>query len=67
MLVFAVAGIVADLSLGTAGGDQLAVLFGRFSLGIYGYLAIIAQIVLIAAVTALTSRHTVDRTLDTVE
>jgi cell division transport system permease protein len=67
MLVFAIAGIAADLSLGTAGGDQLAVLFGRFSLGIYGYLAIVAQIVLIAAVTALTSRHTVDRTLDTVE
>jgi cell division transport system permease protein len=67
MLVFAVAGIAADLSLGTAGGDQLAVLFGRFSLGFYGYLAILAQIVLIAAVTALTSRRTVDRTLATVE
>jgi cell division transport system permease protein len=67
MLVFALAGLAADLSLGTAGGDQLAVLFGRFSLGFYGYLAILAQIVLIAAVTALTSRHTVDRTLQTVE
>jgi cell division transport system permease protein len=67
MLVFAVAGLAADLSLGTAGGDQLAVLFGRFSLGFYGYIAILAQIVLIAAVTALTSRHTVDRTLQTVE
>ncbi len=67
MLVFAVAGLAADLSLGTAGGEQLAVLFGRFSLGLYGYLAILAQIVLIAAVTALTSRRTVDRTLETVE
>jgi cell division transport system permease protein len=67
MLVFAVAGLVADLSLGTAGGDQLAVLFGRFSLGLYGYLAILAQVVLVAAVTALTSRRTVDRTLETVE
>ena len=67
MLVFAVAGLAADLSLATAGGDQLAVLFGRFSLGFYGYIAILAQIVLIAAVTALTSRHTVDRTLQTVE
>lgn len=67
MVLFALAGLAADLSLGTAGGDQLAVLFGRFSLGFYGYLAIIAQIVLIAAVTALTSRRTVDRTLATVE
>jgi cell division transport system permease protein len=67
MLVFALAGLVADLSLGTAGGDQLAVLFGRFSLGFYGYLAILAQVVLIAAVTAFTSRRTVDRTLETVE
>jgi cell division transport system permease protein len=67
MLVFALAGIAADLSLGTTAGDQLAILFGRFSLGIYGYLAILAQVVLIAAVTALTSRHTVDRTLETVE
>jgi cell division transport system permease protein len=67
MVVFAVAGLIADLNLGTAGGDQLAVLFGRFSLGFYGYLAILAQVVLIAAVTALTSRRMVDRTLETVE
>jgi cell division transport system permease protein len=67
ILVFALAGIAADLSVGTSGGDQLAVLFGRFSLGFSGYLAILAQVVLIAAVTALTSRWTVDRTLETVE
>jgi cell division transport system permease protein len=67
MVVFALAGIAADLGRGTTGGDQLAVLFGRFSLGVTGYLAILAQIVLIAAVTALTSRHTVDRTLQTVD
>jgi cell division transport system permease protein len=67
MLVFALGGIVAGLGYGTTGGDQLAVLFGRFSLGFYGYLAIVGQIVLIAAVTALTSRHTVDRTLATME
>ena len=53
MLVFALAGIAADIGRGTAGGDQLAALFGTFSLGLDGYLAILAQIVLIAAVTAL--------------
>jgi cell division transport system permease protein len=67
MITFALAGLAADLSLGTAGGDQLAILFGRFSLSVYGYLAILCQVVLIAAVTALTSRRTVDRTLETVE
>ena len=39
----------------------------HFSLGFEGYVAILAQIVLIAAVTALTSRRTVNRTLETVE
>jgi cell division transport system permease protein len=67
MAVFAIAGLAADLGLGTPGGDQLAVLFGRFSLGLSGYFAILAQVVLIAAVTALTSRRTVNRTLETVE
>jgi cell division transport system permease protein len=67
MVVFVLAGLAADLGRGTTGGDQLAFLFGRFSLGLAGYLAILAQVVLIAAVTALTSRRTVDRTLETVE
>ena len=46
---------------------QVAALFGRFSLGPAGYIAIVAQIVLIATVTAITSRRTVDRTLESVE
>jgi hypothetical protein len=36
-------------------------------MGIEGYAAIVAQIALIAAVTALTSRHTVNSTLRSVE
>ena len=55
------------MGAGTASGDQVATLFGSFSLGWGGYLAIVAQIVLIAVVTALTSRRTVNRTLETVE
>ena len=41
---------------GTAGGDQTAALFGSFSIGVFGYLAVLGQVVLIAAVTAFTSR-----------
>jgi cell division transport system permease protein len=67
MLLFGLASIVGDLGAGSAGASQLAILFGTFSLGTGGYLAIAAQIVLIAAVTALTSRRTVNRTLETVD
>jgi cell division transport system permease protein len=67
MLVFAAAGLLGGLSRGTMGGEQLAMLFGNFALGWIGYAAILGQIVLIAAVTALTSRRTVDSTLETVE
>jgi cell division transport system permease protein len=67
MLLFGAAGIAAKLSAGSAGGDQLATLFGGFSLGWGGYLAIAGQIVLIALVTAFASRRTVNRTLETVD
>ena len=42
-------------------------LFGTFLLGVEGYAAIALQIVLIAAVTAFTSRRTVNQTLRTIE
>jgi cell division transport system permease protein len=49
--------------VGTAGGDEAAALFGTMSVGVSGYLAILTQVVLMAMVTALTSRRTVNRTL----
>jgi cell division transport system permease protein len=67
MLLFGLANIVATVSGGTAGADQMAILFGSFALGPGGYLAIIGQIVLSAAITALASRWTVDRTLESIE
>jgi cell division transport system permease protein len=67
LALFAAAEFVSDRFLATAGGDQVAALFGTFSIGIAGYAAVIVQIVLVAAVTALTSRHTVNQTLETVE
>lgn len=67
MLLFGIAGLVANLSVGTASGDQVAALFGTFSLSLGGYIAILAQIVLVAVVTAAASRRTVNRTLDFVD
>ena len=67
MLVFGIANIVSSMSVGTAGGDQASALFGSFALGISGFFAIAAQIALIAFVTAVASRRTVDRTLAEVE
>jgi cell division transport system permease protein len=52
---------------GSAVEDQATALFGRFTLGPAGNAALALQILLIAAVTALTSRYTVYRTLDSVE
>jgi cell division transport system permease protein len=67
MLLFGVAGIASRMGAGTASGDQIATLFGSFTLGLDGYLAIAGQIVLIAVVAAIASRRTVNRTLETVE
>jgi len=67
MLAFGLIGVVGRFSLETAGGEQLSTLFGNFWLGYEGYLAILGQIVLVAAVTAVASRRTVNRTLESVE
>jgi cell division transport system permease protein len=52
---------------GTAGGDEIASLFGTVSIGVLGYLAIVLQIMLMAVVTAFVSRQTVSRTLKAIE
>ncbi|MBI3704261.1 MAG: ABC transporter permease, partial [Rhizobiales bacterium] len=64
IVLFALAGAVSRWFAGTAGGDQSAALFGSFSIGLIGYVAVLGQVVLIAAVTAITSRQTVNRTLE---
>jgi cell division transport system permease protein len=53
--------------IGNAAGEQFGALFGSFSIGIFGYVAVALQIALIAGVTALASRRTVNRTLETFE
>jgi len=67
ILLFALAGTITRLLAGTTGGDQTAALFGSFSIGTLGYFSVLGQVVLIAAVTALTSRQTVNRTLEAID
>jgi cell division transport system permease protein len=52
---------------GTPSGDEAAALFGSLSIGVAGYLAIFVQILVMAVVTALVSRYTVNRTLETID
>ena len=52
---------------GTPVGDQFAALLGTFSLRPSGYLALAAQALLIAAITAWASRRTLFATLDDID
>ena len=67
LLLFALADLANGWLLSSPGGAQLTALFGSFSIGLAGYAAVLAQIVLTALVTAATSRHTVNRTLESVQ
>jgi cell division transport system permease protein len=67
IVLFALAGLITRWFAGSAGGEQTSALFGTFSIGLGGYVAVLGQIVLIALVTALTSRQTVNRTLESID
>jgi cell division transport system permease protein len=67
LVLFGLAHLVGAWFRGSAGEDQVGALFGTFSIGVSGYAAIVAQVVLIALVTALTSRLTVHHTLKGLE
>jgi cell division transport system permease protein len=67
MALFALAGVMSDWFKGSAGESQIAVLFGNLSLGPEGYGAMVGLVVLVAAVSAGTSRLTVRRTLKGME
>jgi cell division transport system permease protein len=67
IVLFALAGLLGRWFAGTAGGDQTAAMFGSFSIGMTGYVAVLGQVLLIAAVTAMTSRQTVNRTLEMID
>jgi cell division transport system permease protein len=63
IVLFALAQFLSERYLATAGGEQASALFGSFAIGPLGYAVVIAQITLIAALTAETSRRTVNHTL----
>ena len=67
MVVLAFAGVFRDVFLGTAAEEQASALLGTLSIGLTGYAAVVGQIVLVAAVTALTSRQVVSQTLAAIE
>jgi cell division transport system permease protein len=67
IVLFAVVEAANSWLAGTAGGDEIAALFGNLTVGAAGYLAILLQIVLMALVTAFASRQTVNRTLATID
>ena len=67
MVVLAFAGVFRDLFLGTPVEEQASALFSTMSIGVAGYAAVIGQIILVAAVTALTSRQIVSQTLAAIE
>jgi cell division transport system permease protein len=64
ILLFLLLGSGASWFAGTPWADQFDALFGSFSIGWNGYIAILLQIALIAVIAALTSRRTVFQTLD---
>lgn len=60
---FALASFLQDKTLATPQTDQATALFGRFEIGLTGYLGIFATMIIIALLTTLTARLTVMRAI----
>lgn len=67
ILLFALAELVSSWLTGGAGADRVSALFGTFSIGTAGYVAVAVQVIVIAVLIAATSRQTVNRTLQSLE
>jgi cell division transport system permease protein len=63
IVLFVLVGLLSSRFQDAGDDGQFAALFGTFSIGLWGYVAVIAQVILIAVVTAATSRYTVNRTI----
>ena len=63
VLLFALIAPIEAMIRGTAGAEQFAALFGSITMGTSGYVVILLQILLIAAVAAESSRRTVNQTI----
>jgi len=66
MAFLALAGPSSDMFVGTAGEAQATALFGAFAIGPVGYAIVAAEVILIAGITAITSRQVVVHTLRTI-
>ena len=66
-LLFAVLSFFIGRSIATPEGDQVSALFGRFAIGPTGYFGALGIAILIALMTAITSRLTVYRHLASIE
>jgi len=66
MAFLSLAGPVSDLFVGTAGEAQATALFGAFSIGLLGYAMVAGEVILIAVITAVTSRLVVIHVLRTI-
>ncbi len=67
ILLFAFAELVSGWMPGGAGADRVSALFGTFSIGTAGYVAVGVQVIVIALLIAATSRQTVNRTLQSID
>jgi len=67
LLLFGILGAASTWVSSSPGGQEAAALFGSFSVGVAGYAGIVILIVLMAVVTALTSRRTVNQTLESID
>jgi len=66
-ILFALLSFFIGRSIATPEGDQVSALFGRFAIGPAGYIGALGIAVLIAIMTAITSRLTVYRHLASIE
>ena len=66
-LVFLIVGYWTGRNIATPGSDQVTALFGTFSVGFSGYAGIIVIVILIAFLTAFTSRATVFRHISSLD
>ena len=66
LALFALAELANGRLADAADGAPLAALFGNFSIGVLGYAVVLALVGLIAGVTAVAARRTVNRTLATI-
>jgi cell division transport system permease protein len=66
LILFALAELISGWLPGGS-ADRVSALFGNFSLGSAGYAAVAVQVIVIALLIAVTSRETVNRTLQSID